>query len=492
MYSSAVAASPPHTPLPRRGTEAHMLWACILLPQLAMDGVLRQRSDPEAPLALLSGSPQRRVLQAVNPAARALGLRPGLSLTAAQTLTRDFTTAEYDTSQIERWHQFLAAWAYAFSAQVSLHYPRCLLLEVQSSLGLFGPWPRFEARLRAELSALGFQHRIAAAPNPAAARVLVNVGDGLLAEDGHGLQPLLATLPVDRLGLSPAASTAFARMGLRQLRQLWELPRDSLARRFPAEVLVQLDTLLGRRPLPLQFYTPPDVFDTRLELNFEVESHQALLFPLRRLTADLAAYLASRDSGVQRFALHLEHRSGNETRVQIGLLSAERDAGMLFELSRGRLEHQQLPAPVLAVRLVAGELPSFTPQHHQLFDERPQQNQPWEQLRERLRARLGDDAVHGLGVRADHRPERAWTQQPLLTALPAQALRPGWLLAQPQPLHEASLRILGGPERIESGWWDGEDVRRDYYLVETRAGQRGWAFRPAGSNGPLLLHGWFA
>ncbi|MGP0172778.1 Y-family DNA polymerase [Pseudomonas sp. NCHU5208] len=469
-----------------------MLWACILLPQLAMDGVLRQRSDDAEPLALLSGTPQRRVLQAVNPAARALGLKPGLSLTAAQALTRSFATAEYDLGQIERWHRFLAAWAYAFSAQVSLYYPRCLLLEVHSSLGLFGPWPRFEARLREELVALGFQHRIAAAPNPAAARVLVNVGDGLLAKDAHELQHQLARLPVDRLGLSPAASTAFARMGLHQLRQLWELPRDSLARRFPAEVLVQLDTLLGRRPLALDFYTPPDIFDTRLELNFEVASHQALLFPLRRLTADLAAYLAGRDSGVQRFALHLEHRNGSETQVSIGLLSAERDPGMLFELTRGRLEHQQLPAPVLAVRLVARELPAFTPQHQPLFDERPQQNQPWEQLRERLRARLGDEAVHGLGAHADHRPERAWTQQPTSSALPASGPRPGWLLAEPLPLYEASLRILGGPERIESGWWDGEDVRRDYYLVETRNGQRGWAFRPVGSSGPLLLHGWFA
>jgi len=49
-----------------------------------------------------------------------------------------------------------------------------------------------------------------------------------------------------------------------------------------------------------------------------------------------------------------------------------------------------------------------------------------------------------------------------------------------------------GPERIESGWWDGEDVRRDYYLVETRNGQRGWAFRSVGEDGPLQLHGWFA
>ena len=49
-----------------------------------------------------------------------------------------------------------------------------------------------------------------------------------------------------------------------------------------------------------------------------------------------------------------------------------------------------------------------------------------------------------------------------------------------------------GPERIESGWWDGADVRRDYYRVQTRTGQQGWAYRQVGEAGPLLLQGWFA
>lgn len=470
-----------------------MLWACILLPQLAMDGVLRNRTDTEEPLALLSGTPQRRVLQAVNPAARALGLKPGQSLIAAQALSRAFATADYDLASIERWQQFIAAWAYGFSSQVSLLYPRCLILEVQSSLGLFGPWPRLEARLREELTALGFSHRITLAPNPAAARVLANVHDGMAVMDTMMLQRVLDPLPVERIGLPHEVTTGLARMGLRTLKQVLALPRNGLARRFPAEAIKHLDTLLEHRPLALDFYRPPNRFDGRVELNFEVESHQALLFPLRRLTADLAAYLAGRDSGVQRFTLLLEHRNLSDSQVPVGLLNAERDPSMLFELTRGRLEHVQLPAPVLAVRLVAHELPAFVPERRQLFDERPQQSLPWEMLRERLRARLGDDAVQGLGVRADHRPECAWHSQPSTRDEPSldSGPRPGWLVAEAKPLHDDSVRVLAGPERIESGWWDGGDVRRDYYLVETHTGQRGWAFRPT-SGGPLLLHGWFA
>ena len=153
-----------------------------------------------------------------------------------------------------------------------------------------------------------------------------------------------------------------------------------------------------------------------------------------------------------------------------------------FELARGRLEQVQVTAPVRGVRLVAEDLPVFVPQRQDLFDDRPQQTLPWEQLRERLRARLGDEAVQGLRFQADHRPECAWQAATDHQACPSlnKVRRPGWLLPQPTLLAEHGVQILMGPERIESGWWDGADVRRDYYLVQTRAGQQGWAYRTVG------------
>ncbi|WP_024693586.1 Y-family DNA polymerase [Pseudomonas syringae] len=476
-----------------------MLWACVLLPQLALDGVMRRHGNPDEPLALISGSAQRRVLQSVNPAARALGLKAGQSLTAAQALVPNFTTIEHDPADIERLQQLLAAWAYGFSSNVSLKYPRVLLMEIESSLKLFGPWPVFEARLREELTTQGFRHRIVVAPNPIAARMLANMHDGLSIDCPHELRRSLEQMPLERIGLSRETATALTRMGLRSVRQVLALPRDTLARRFPASVLQHLDTLLGERPVALECYTPPDFFDVRIELNFDVESHQALLFPLKRLIADLVLFLAGRDSGVQRFSLHLEHVPGPETVVPetvvpVGLLSAERDASMLFELARGRLEQVLVASPVRAVRLMVRDLPDFVPAHRQLFDERVQQTLPWEQLRERLRARLGDESVNGLRAQADYRPECAWqAHSSSKPVLPARGFtRPGWLLREPQPLPVQATRIVAGPERIESGWWDGGDVRRDYYLVETASGQRAWAYRAVGEQGELLLHGWFA
>ena len=474
-----------------------MRWACILLPQLALDGVLRRCAEPEAPWVLVAGSPQRRTLHAVNPAARALGLRRGMALTAAQALARNFAIAEYDPGDEARWHRFLAGWAYRFSSQVSLQFAHALVLEIRGSLGLFGPWPRFEAQLREELTELGFRHRIVAAPNPVAARILANAHDGLAVGEGEPLRHAFGQLPVQRAGFAPEVATAFARMGVRTLQQVWNLPRDGLARRFSPEVLRHLDALLGKREFAWEGYRPPDHFDLRIELDYETGSSQALLFPLKRLVADFAVFLSGRDGGVQRFALHLEHDGRAGTVVPVGLLAPERDATLLFEFARGRLEQVQLPAPVRAIMLRADDLPPFVPAHRELFDARPQQTMPWEQLRERLRARLGEKAVCGLQAHADHRPEHASQTAPESPSRrePSSGIaagpRPGWLLPRPVPLRGPAPRLLAGPERIESGWWDGGDVCRDYYVARLSTGQCAWVFRPVGGGG-FMLHGWFA
>ena len=472
-----------------------MLWACVLLPQLALDAVLRRLPDPDAPLALVGGSAQLRTLHAVNAAAAHAGLRAGMRLTAARALSPDVALVEHDVDAEPRWQRFLAAWAYRHSSLVSAQWPGCIVMEVRASFSLLGPWPRIEARLREELTALGFVHRIAMAPTPRAARVLAGLRDGLSVSHPGALPPLLDRVPIRRAALPDDAGQRLHRMGIRDLRTLRALPRDSLRRRFGVAALTHLDRLYGSEDDPLTWYAPPDRFDARVELGYEVESHTALLFPLRRLIGDLCTYLSIRDGGVQRFVLQLEHED-MRTDVEVGLLAAEREPAMLFELTRNRLERVRIPKPVVAMRLLARELPPFVPASRDLFDLRAQQALPWPQLRERLRARLGDDAVYRVTPAGDPRPERAWRRVqgddvPIDTA-PTRPPRPLWLLPKPVPLRDPRLRILSGPERLESGWWDGADARRDYYILETSQGQRAWAFAPPGERGGWMLHGWFA
>lgn len=468
-----------------------MRWACLLLPHLAIDAVLRQQPDPGMALALVTGPSQRRVLHAVSPAARRLGLRRGMLLSAAQVLTRDFAIQDHDPRLDQQAYAMLATWAYGFSSQVSTDFAQALILEIGASRALFGEWPDIERRLRSELTELSFRHRLVAAPFPHAARVLAQAHDGLGIDAPH-LEKALGQLPIERSGLPASVVTSLTRSGLRTLGSVFALARESLTRRFPPDVLAHLDAIRGWHVPPLRYFQPPDRFEERIEFEYEVESSTALLFPLRRLTGDLATYLSSRDGGVQRFVLRFEHERHPDSELVVGLLTPEREASVLFDLARSRLEHLSLPAGTRGMTLLAEDLPPFVPVARDLFDTRPQQAVPWEQLRERLRARLGDDAVQPLAVQADHRPERASSSAAVSVLPPALPMRPAWLLSQPIPLRGFGLQILAGPERIESGWWDGGDVRRDYYVVQTREGQRAWAFASPGETGPLMLHGWFA
>jgi protein ImuB len=74
--------------------------------------------------------------------------------------------------------------------------------------------------------------------------------------------------------------------------------------------------------------------------------------------------------------------------------------------------------------------------------------------------------------------------------------RPVWLLDTPLPLPEPGI-LEQGPERIESGWWDGKGVARDYYVARQGRGARQahgaklWVFQERRSK-RWYLHGVFA
>ncbi|MBA2408263.1 MAG: DNA polymerase Y family protein [Gammaproteobacteria bacterium] len=130
-------------------------------------------------------------------------------------------------------------------------------------------------------------------------------------------------------------------------------------------------------------------------------------------------------------------------------------------------------------------------------------NLDWRQLLEQLQARLGREAVRGLEVCADHRPERAWRciePDGQRSEATANRPRPLWLLPAPQqlntrqghPWRRGPVSIQRGPERIENGWWDGHDVRRDYYIAIDTDGSRLWIYRELRKTRTWFLHGFFA
>jgi protein ImuB len=50
---------------------------------------------------------------------------------------------------------------------------------------------------------------------------------------------------------------------------------------------------------------------------------------------------------------------------------------------------------------------------------------------------------------------------------------------------------VGDPERIETGWWDGGDMKRDYYKAFDIHGVQLWIFRERSAPHRWFLHGVF-
>lgn len=51
--------------------------------------------------------------------------------------------------------------------------------------------------------------------------------------------------------------------------------------------------------------------------------------------------------------------------------------------------------------------------------------------------------------------------------------------------------MLGEAERIETGWWDGREIARDYYAAVDVRGARLWVFREREPPHRWFLHGVF-
>jgi len=238
---------------------------------------------------------------------------------------------------------------------------------------------------------------------------------------------------------------------------------------------------------------------------------EQLLFGLKRLVLEFTGFLAGRQAGVTRFAVVLEHEDHPPTRVRVELSMPSRDGTHLVSLLRERLSRIALPQAVEAFGLACEETMQLAPGNFSFFTERGRNAEDRAALVERLRARLGREAVHGLALVPDHRPELAWRESEPGTphAEPPPAPRPLWLLAAPRalltddrgPRLDGPLALEPWPERIESGWWDGSDVQRDYFVAANPEGARFWIYRSraarddAAANLPRdawFLHGIFA
>jgi protein ImuB len=518
-----------------------MLWACLLLPRLPLDVFAPARassaSDPAPPFAVTTGGHYPRIVGA-DALALAAGIRPGELVSAALALAPGIVLRERDAFAEARALAAVATWATQFSPAISLAPPDAVLVEISGSLRLFGGLAALLARLRQGIRELGYATRCAVAPAAAAALLFARADRPVAITESTALLPALAPLPLELLDIDPRVVATLASAGIATFGAACALPRAALARRAGTALIAALDHARGIIADPRPPFVPPARYEGRLELAAPVTDTEALAFAVHRLVLELAGWLLGRGLGVIELELTLTHeRDGTPaTVVAFALAAPAREPAHLVTVLRERLARVTLPAPVESI-LLASQL--VTPLAARNLGLLPgDHDQATVPLLDRLRARLGEASVTRVAPHPEHRPERASKSSgtaattgpgakrqsreqrppgatkgfasegapatanapPAFRPLP-NAPRPLWLLDPPRPLRTPPDHrpwvLHDGPERIESGWWDGNDVRRDYFVAESPSGERIWIYRDGRrgfgeGDGEWFVQGFFA
>lgn len=399
-----------------------------------------------------------------------------------------------------------------FSPNVIEGEEESILIEVSTSLRLFGGLRRLRSRIRGTARTMGFSADIGCAPTAQAAWLHARAGGGSSLK----IERFARRLDGLSVGLLPSARPIqewLDNLGCRTLAQLRRLPRAGLQRRCGKAINDALDCALGEAPEVFDWIEAPPSFSARVELPDRIEHADATLAYGQGLVAQLVGWLVSHHLAVTRLHFVLEHERGREaippTNIDIALAEPTWSGGHLVRLLKERLARIEIAGPMIAVRLEVDEVQPLAPPSETLFPEPGGTPEDHSRVMEVLTARLGAENILRPEPVPDYRPEVAnsWVpatgKAPKPTPLP-QLPRPTWLLDKPiallmrdhRPYYGSPLRIVSPPERLESGWWDGQLQTRDYYVAQGNDHSFYWIYQERlgsreGDETRWYLHGLF-
>jgi protein ImuB len=507
------------------------LWLC----RLSTDRILRARGkQPErAPLAVYGKRGNVELIVAVDAAAERLGLAPGLALAQARAMHPALEATAEDAEADACLLETIAEWCLRYTPLTACDFPDGLMLDIGGCTHLYGGEDALIADLGARLDRAGFAYRLAVTGTIGAAHAAARYGTPASYGDGAE-RDMLSPLPLAALRLDGITVAALARVGLKRIGDIIDLPRSPLAARFGDHLLHQLDRALGREHEPLNPRLPVAPYVAEQRFAEPIGRDEDVLGTVERLAGRLKVALERRGDGGRRIELTLFRTDGEVRRIAAGTSRPLRDAGDIRALFTERLAALAdefdpgfgFDMARLSV-LVAEPCPPVQIGIGNVEDEADMGR-----LVDRLSARLGANRVRKLIAQDSHIPEVATVSVPAQMSAEAGwddfrrfraeielATRPLRLLPKPEPieavaevpdgppmrfrwrraLHEVI--AAEGPERIEGAWWSEQGgAARDYFRVEDETGLRFWLFRSGlyrdlaqGAATPTwFLHGTYA
>lgn len=518
---------------------------CLWLPNWPIQRrqvVIRKSQSVVSALVLEASDPRGGYVAACCARAASAGIFPGMPVAEAKSLLPRLIVEPHDPPADRRALEQLAEACEVISPCVGLEdaeEPECLLLDVANLEHLWGNDSKLVARVERYFNRRAYRVRVAAAGTIGLAWALAHFSSSKRGVRGENRQDDSASrdpqssihlLPIEALRIAEETAALLHELGINTVGQLALLPRESLSSRFGDALLRRLDQLAG---LASEVIVPhramaPLVVEQKLE---EPTADRAVLtHVLQRLVDQLAIQLAARDQGAILMVCLLRCSSNARASLRIGLLQPSSSPRQLMELVDLHLESLTLVDAVTAIEMRVVASGRLGQRQGELFtDQWPGDPHQLALLVNRLSSRLGYEQVLRPELRASPVPERAARFVAAVgsrdstrrraprggsaardsrpsTLIPV--VRPLMLYPEPQPLDVVCVAPDGppqfvwrqawrervaeqwGPERIETLWWRGRSVRRDYYRIATESGEQLWIFRRL-RDGRWFLHGLF-
>lgn len=474
-----------------------MLWLCLNFPDLPIN-IFSIDKAIEKPIAIIGSS---NTIIAINKTCRSLGIKNGMSLSAAYAISNLIEVKHRNKHKETKKLEEIAISLFQYSSQISISLPSSILVEIGASIALFRDTQNLINQIKRTIIKLGLNAQTAASPTPMAAIWLALQKTNATVLTINDLPQHINPLPISTIEPKNRSNIQPSDIGIQTIGQLACVPRSAVTQRWGSDILDQLDRAFGRKPDPLPLFILPHRFSTEVSLNLPASSVTEILFGLHRIMQTMTTYLQVKQRGVIEFELSVTNEEDFSHSFNFKLSVPSRDPKHLSNLVQERLNRETIPSRIESIQLKSIHELTLTPSSRSLIPQSERTELSRGQLIDQLQARLGEKSVYGVTVYADHRPEKSWRatvpgEQQYYAPLNH---RPSWLLHTPKALVSISdipqlrgpLTILNGPERIETGWWDEKDIKRDYYLALTQDRSQIWIYKDV-KDRKWFLHGIFS
>jgi protein ImuB len=430
----------------------------------------------------------------------------------------------------------LAAWCERFSPVVGIEQScgtDCLLLDVSGLDHLFGGEAAMARKIVKSFGSRGLTVRVAIADTIGAAWAVTHSfhtrDHSERSAAAYRIVPhgettaALEPLPIEALRLAEKTVDLLHQLGIYSIGQLESLPRHELSSRFGRQLLLRMNQAAGRTNEPLEAYRCLPKFCARWSLEHPISRRETVVAAFEKLVGHVATKLAAAGCGALRLECRADCLPAEPLMFTVGMFEPSAAPEHLIELITMQLQDLRFSEPVTCLTIDASHTAPLDYRQREMFFHPANRKQSRRQLAglvDRLSNRLGRHSVLRGQLCREAQPELAFRYAPLVGATSSTSRkrrtrtsaelppRPLCLLPQPVALSVLSAASGGGsfqfrldgwrhevakgwgPERIETGWWRGRPIWRDYYRVETTGGRRFWLFRTA-IDRRWFLHGTF-